>query len=159
MDSGQKVFPKSVATATHSWRININRTAKYRRRKHLTSKKYLINYNTFLQWCRSNAATSTSLSKLLTSKMVVRILLIPRAFNFHHPLLNMAALIQGKEIILSSEWHSYMDSQEILRLEYMTHFHEGLSTWLVTATIRKAAPRNADPPALYQALLPFPNVL
>ena len=49
VDSGQKVFPKSVATATHSWRININQTGKYRKGKHLTSKKYLINYNTFLQ--------------------------------------------------------------------------------------------------------------
>lgn len=50
--------------------------------------------------------------------MVVRILLIPTAFNFHHPLLNMAALIQEEEITPSLEWQSYVDSQEILRLDW-----------------------------------------
>lgn len=36
--------PKSIAKATHSWRINTDQTGKYRKGKHLTSKKYLINY-------------------------------------------------------------------------------------------------------------------
>jgi len=103
-------FPKSVATAPHHQRIKINQTGKYRKGRHPTFKKYVVNYTTFLQCCRSNAATSTSLSKLWASKMVVRILLVLRFFNFHQLLLNMAAIIQKNTTIPSSEWHSHGQS-------------------------------------------------
>lgn len=144
MDSGQKVFPKPAATASHSWRANRSQTENYRKQNHLNKKK--INktktkitrdfYNDMEAMQQQAVVCNFNLS------VMARMLLIPWPFNFHYPLLNVAAFTHRKGIIMHSEQHFYMSSQETWRLEYTTHFQEGLLSMTDhTATIRKAVPR------------------